>query len=137
MTGGLIVVMLIHAVETEKFVTAWTAYKTAIRALATGTASDPQLGDRSFVSSSRIGSDLERLSWSSTTQYLSVLLAPNFTPNRLVVDPADDYFWISCETATANRLATRSVPAQSRGLVGRHACMHRKRLIAAAAPSGK
>jgi hypothetical protein len=92
MTGGLIVVMLIHAVETEKFVTAWTAYKTAIRALATGTASDPQLGDRSFVSSSRIGSDLERLSWSSTTQYLSVLLAPNFTPNRLVVDPADDYF---------------------------------------------
>ncbi len=137
MTGGLLVVLLVHAVETRKFVTAWTAYKTAIRALATGTASDPQLGDRSFVSSSRIGPDLERLSWSSTTQYLSVLLAPNFKPNRLVVDPADDYFWISCETATANRLATRAVPAQSRALVGRHACMHRKRLIAAAAPAKK
>ena len=40
-----------------------------------------------FVSSLRITDDLNRLSWFSNTPYLSVLLAPNFAPKRLVVDP--------------------------------------------------
>jgi len=83
-------------------VTAWTDYKAAVRALARGAASDPKLGDSHFVSSTRISADLNRLSWNSTTPFLSVLLAPGFAPARLVVDPAANYFWLSCEAATTN-----------------------------------
>lgn len=122
--GGFLLVTLVHAVETAKFVTAWERYKSAVAALATGSASDPALGDPRFVSSERIGSDLNRLSWNSTTPYLSVIVA-NLTPNRLVVDPTSNYFWLSCKTATANREAVRSVPEASRKLVETHACLHR------------
>jgi hypothetical protein len=115
----------VHTIETGKFVVAWNAYKTAVEQLATGTTSDPALGDPRFVSSDRIASRLAPLAWSSTTQYLSVLLAPGFAPRRLVVDPSDDYFWIPCETAMANRRAARAIPAQSRELVGTYACLHR------------
>ncbi len=124
--GAFALVMLVHAVETEKFVTAWTKYKAAVTALATGTASDRSLGDARFVSSARIDADLNRLSWFSTTPYLSVILA-KFAPTRLVVDPrAANYFWLSCETATANLSADRAVPVESRRLVRVHACLHRK-----------
>lgn len=122
--GAFLLVMLVHAVETVKFVTVWTKYKAAVVALATGAASDPALGDPHFVSSDRIGSDLNRLSWNSTTQFLSVIGA-KFAPARLVVDPADNYFWLSCKTATKNFNADRSFPAESRGLVRVHACLHR------------
>src|SRR5205823_2965694 len=100
-------------------------YRDAVRALATGATSDPALGDPHFVSSDRIGSDLNRLAWSSTTHFLSVLVAPEFAPARLVVDPSQDYFWLSCETATANQKADRIIPAESRRLVRMHACLHR------------
>ncbi len=123
--GAILLVMLVHAVETAKFVAAWTNYHAAVRALATGTASDPTLGDLRFVSSQRISPDLNRLAWSSTTHFLSVLVAPGFGPTRLVVDPNENYFWLSCETATANREAERVVPTNSRELVRVHACMHR------------
>jgi hypothetical protein len=126
-TGALLLVVLIHAVETVKFVTAWTDYKAAMRALATGVAFDPTLGDPHFVSSERIGAGLNRLSWSSTTNFLSVLVAPKFAPARLVVDPKDpnaNYFWFSCKTATANFEGERAVPAESRRLVRVHACLY-------------
>jgi hypothetical protein len=123
--GAILLVMLVHAVETAKFVTAWTDYKAAVRALATGVASDPALGDPHFVSSDRIGSNLDRLSWSSTTYFLSVLVVPKFAPARLVVDPNVNYFWLSCKTATANQEADRVVPPESRRLVRVHACLHR------------
>jgi hypothetical protein len=122
--GAFLLVMLVHAVETAKFVTVWTKYKAAVVALATGVASDPALGDPHFVSSDQIGSDLNRLSWNSTTQFLSVIGA-KFAPARLVVDPSDNYFWFSCKTATENFNADRAVPAESRGLVRIHACLHR------------
>ena len=125
MAGAILLVMLVHAVETAKFIRAWTDYKGAVQALAIGTASDPALGDARFVSSDRIGSKLNRLSWFSTTQFLSVLVAPGFAPARLVVDPKANYFWLSCETATANHAADRAVPAESRRLVRVHACLHR------------
>ena len=123
--GAIVLVMLVHAVETAKFVSVWLRYKDEVRRLATGGTSDPALGDPHFVSSDRIGSDLNRLSWSSTTHFLSVLVAPKFVPARLVVDPREDYFWLSCETATANQAADRAVPAESRRLVRMHACLHR------------
>jgi hypothetical protein len=124
-TGAMLVVMLVHAVETAKFVRTWTAYKAAVLALTTGTTSDPALGDPRFVSSARISADLNRLSWFSTTPYLSVLLAPGFVPARLVVDPTANYFWLSCETATANKKADRAIPVESRRLVRVYACLHR------------
>jgi hypothetical protein len=115
---------LVYAVETEKFVLAWQSYKSAVAALATGNASDPALGDPRFVSSKLIGPELNQLSWNSTTPYLSVIVA-NLVPNRLVVDPTANYFWLSCETATANYEAQRSVPSASRDLVRIYACLHR------------
>jgi hypothetical protein len=124
-TGAFILVSLIHAVETTKFVRTWIDYTAAVRALATSTMSDPQLGDPRFVSSARINSDLNRLSWFSTTPYLSILLAPKFAPARLVVDPTATYFWLSCATAVANERANRVVPMASRRLVRVYACQHR------------
>jgi hypothetical protein len=122
--GVFLLVMLVHAVETAKFVKAWTDYKAAVASLATGQVSDPALGDAEFVSSDRIGADLNHLSWFSTTQFLSVIVA-KFTPTRLVVDPTDSYFWFSCETAKANTKAKRAVPPATRRLVRVHACLHR------------
>jgi hypothetical protein len=123
--GASLLVMLVHAVETAKFVMAWTKYKAAVAALATGTASDPSLGDPHFVSSRRIAADLNRLSWFSTTPYLSALVA-DFAPARLVMDPrANNYFWLSCATATANLEAERAVPTEVRRLVRVNACLHR------------
>ncbi len=123
--GAVALVMLVHAVETAKFVTAWTHYKAAVRALAAGTGSDPALGDPRFVSAARIDPFLNRLSWNSTTPYLSVLAAPGFAPARLVVDPKAGYFWLSCATAAANQEADRAIPVESRRLVRVYACRHR------------
>jgi hypothetical protein len=122
--GAMLLVTLIHAVETAKFVAAWTRYTSAVRGLATGTISDPALGDARFVSSARVRRDLDPLAWNSTTPYLSIMLAPGLAPTRLVVDPAANYFWLSCETATANERAPRSVPTDSRRLVRILACLH-------------
>jgi hypothetical protein len=122
--GAFVLVTLVHVVETKKFVVAWQSYKSAVAALATGSGSDPALGDPRFVSSKRISPDLNQLSWNSTTPYLSVIVA-NLAPNRLVVDPTTNYFWLSCETATANYEALRSVPSVSRDLVRIYACLHR------------
>ena len=130
--GAVLLVMLIHCVETVKFLHAWTGYKTAVRSLATGAASDAALGDARFVSSKRIGADLNRLSWFSTTPFLSVLLAPNFKPGRLVVHPTVNYFWLSCETATESLQARRTLPAESRELVRVYSCLHRRRRVPSA-----
>jgi hypothetical protein len=124
--GAIALVMLVHGVETAKFVSAWTDYKAAVRALAMGTAADPALGDPRFVSSHRISNRLNRLSWFSTTPYLSALLAPGFAPNRLVIDPENPYFWLSCATATANAEADRAVPVETRSLVRTYSCLHRQ-----------
>lgn len=123
-TGAFLLVTLVHAVETAKFVVAWEHYKSMLAALATGSASDPALGNPRFVSSERVGPGLNRLSWNSTTPYLSVIAA-NLVPNRLVVDPTANYFWLSCETAAANYRAVRSIPDATRNLVKIYSCLHR------------
>jgi hypothetical protein len=114
----------VHVVETGKFVAAWRDYRAAVAALAIGDESDPALGNPRFVSSDRIAADLNRLSWFSTTPYLSVVLA-NFRPNRLVIDPAGNYFWLSCGTATANEKAARATPESGRDLIRIYSCLHR------------
>ena len=122
--GAFILVTLVYAVETAKFVSGWTSYKAAVKALAIGTASDPLLGDSHFVSSDRISAHLNRLSWFSTTQYLSIIVT-DFAPSRLVIDPANNYFWLSCVTATSNSNAARLIPIASRNFVKLYSCLHR------------
>ncbi len=124
--GAVVLTMLVHAVETTKFVWVWTQYKAAIATLATGTASAPALGNPLFVSSKRIDAGLNRLSWNSTTPYLSVLVAPGLAPTRLVVDPDAGYFWLSCETATKSEQTGSALPRESRRLIRLHACLHRR-----------
>ena len=123
--GAIVVLTLAHAVETEKFVAGWTRYVAAVRSLATGTASDPGLGDPHFVSTDRIDPDTNRLQWQTTTQFLSVLMAPGLLPNRLVIDPSAGYFWLSCERATATEQADLPVPVESRRLIRMYSCLHR------------
>lgn len=122
--GAFILVTLAYAVETAKFLSVWTKYKAAVNALAIGTASDPSLGDLHFVSSDHIDAYLNRLSWFSTTQYLSIIVA-DFTPSRIVIDPSNNYFWLSCATATANSKAARVIPTASRNFVQIYSCLHR------------
>jgi hypothetical protein len=120
----LAVVTLIHVAETGKFVTAWSRYQNAIAALAMGGDSDVELGDPHFVSSRRGAPELAPLAWFSTIPYLSVLLS-NFRPNRLVIDPAGNYFWLSCATATHNRHRELAVPVQAREWIWTYSCLHR------------
>jgi hypothetical protein len=122
--GAYAAVTFIHVVETAKFAHAWTEYRSAITLLATGKDSDPSLGNPRFVSSARVSSDLNSLSWFSTIPYLSAILA-DFSPTRLVIDPAGNYFWLSCATATQNRDAVRAVPVETRELVRIYSCLHR------------
>lgn len=123
--SALAIVALIHAVETVRFVRVWTQYKAAVATLATSSASDPSLGSRRFVSSAHISTDLRRVSWFSTTPFLSVIGA-RFSPQRLVINPRGNYFWLSCETATANAHAARVVPVAARELVRVYSCLHRQ-----------
>jgi hypothetical protein len=124
-TGMLLLVTLVHAVETGKFAIAWTNYRHAMRSLAAGPAADPQLGDARFVSAERLGPAQAPLGWTSTTPFLSVLVAPDLSPARLVVAPEGDFFWIACETATANLEASRAIPPEARDLVRTYTCLHR------------
>jgi hypothetical protein len=117
-------VTFIHAIETGKFVASWIDYRDAIAMLATSSNSDPVLGDPRFVSAERISPALAPLSWFSTIPYLSIILS-NFSPNRLVIDPAGNYFWLSCGTATRNENAELVVPVQTRELVRVYSCLHR------------
>jgi len=125
LSGALALVLLVHAVETVKFVIDWSDYKAALRTLATSTESDPQLGSPLFVSAKRIDPVLNRLDWNSTVPFLSVLVAPNLTPSRLVVDPDAGYFWLSCRTARESEAASTAVPEQARRHIRMHACLHR------------
>jgi hypothetical protein len=125
-TGAMLVAMVVHAVETERFVVQWVHYEEAVRKLATGTTSDPALGDPRFVSANRLPANLNGLVWASTTHFLSILVAPAFAPARLVVDPGANYFWLPCRTAAASSSARRAVPLVTRQLLRRYACLTRR-----------
>ena len=84
LAAAFAIVNLIHAVETGKFVSAWTDYRQAIAALAMGQEADPSLGHPHFVSSLRISPRLNPLSWFSTIPYLSA------SSCKLLPEPASD-----------------------------------------------
>jgi hypothetical protein len=119
-----VVVSLIHVVETVKFIASWSDYRNAIAVLAMSSKSDPALGNPRFVSAERISPALTPLSWFSTVPYLSIVLT-DFSPNRLVIDPVGNYFWLSCGMATRNMNAELVVPVQTRELVRVYSCLHR------------
>jgi hypothetical protein len=125
LAGALMLVTLMHAVETAKFTAGWSTYLTSVRNLAMSAASDPQLGSPRFVSAHRLGEERNQFAWGSTTHFLSVLVAPGMKPERLVVDPDTNYFWLSCPTATANMAVARRIPLESRQMIRTHACLHR------------
>ena len=125
LVGAFALVLVVHVVETQKFVRAWSDYRAAVRTLATGEAADPDLGAPFYVSSRRIAADLDRLAWFSTTPYLSALVA-DFRPTRLVVDPEGNYFWISCATATANAARVSAAPQATREMIRIYACGHKR-----------
>ena len=125
LAGALMLVTLVHAVETAKFTAGWSNYLASLRNLAMSAASDPQLGSPRFVSAHRLGEERNQFAWGSTTHFLSVLVAPGMKPERLVVDPDTNYYWLSCQTATANMAAVRRIPLESRQLIRTHACLHR------------
>ena len=56
----------------------------------------------------------------------SSAMAADVTPQRLAINPRGNYFWLSCETATANARAARAVPAATRELVRVYSCLHRQ-----------
>jgi hypothetical protein len=120
----LFAVTLIHAIETAKFVTAWSCYRDVIATLAMSQDSDPALGDPRFVSSKRGPPELAPLEWFSTIPYLSAILS-NFQPNRLVIDPSGNYFWLSCATATHSTERHLVVPLRTRQLIRTYSCLHR------------
>jgi hypothetical protein len=124
LASAFVVITLIHAIEIKKFVAIWSDYRNAIAALAMSSETDPALGNPRFVSSERISPALAPLSWFSTIPYLSIILS-NFSPNRLVIDPTGNYFWLSCRTATRNKDAELVVPVQTRELVRVYSCLHR------------
>jgi hypothetical protein len=64
------------------------------------------------------------LEWFSTIPYLSAILS-NFGPNRLVIDPAGNYFWLSCATATHSMEKPLVVPLHTRELIRTYSCLHR------------
>lgn len=123
--AALTLVSLVHFAETARFVAAWERYKQALRALGSSEISDPRLGDSRFASAERLGERLNRLSWYSTTHYLSILLAPDWLPKRLVVDPDAGYYWLSCAMATAGEARPSALPKESRRLVRVLSCKHR------------
>ncbi|MBV8835296.1 MAG: hypothetical protein JO000_02060, partial [Alphaproteobacteria bacterium] len=122
----LLILALIHAVETAKFTSAWTAYREAVRTLAAAGASDPLLGDPRFVSADRLAPQAARLRWSSTSPYLSVLVTPGLAPAHLVVAPEVNFFWISCKTATTSAESAGALPAATRDMLQVYSCLHRR-----------
>ncbi len=125
LAGALMLMALVHAVETAKFMVGWEQYKKGVANLAMSQASDPALGSARFISSTRIGAYQNQYGWGSTTHFLSVLLAPRHLPNRLVIDPDTNYFWLTCATATASERTGHAIPFESRHLIKLHACLHR------------
>src|SRR5690606_17982947 len=123
--GALLLVSLIHAVETAKFLTGWENYIAAVRRIATGSASDRALGNDRFVSAARLPERLDRLAWLSTTPCTWVRVAPCLAPARLVIDPRANYLWLPCAVAHANLSAGGGIPAESRELIAAFSCLRR------------
>ncbi len=123
--GALVLATLVHAVETAKFAQAWRGYMAVVAALAARGEGDPALGDDGFVNAAQVPARFVPLAWKSTTPFLSVMVSEGLAPARLLVDPRVGYVWFDCRAATRNAAASRAVPAPTREMVRRYACLRR------------
>lgn len=121
LTGALALVLLVHVVETGKFVSGWRDYMNALRTLASVEGPGTETAGTRFVSSHRVQASLNGYSWSSTTHYLSIVAQPALNPARLVIDPDEGYHWITC-TLAKRHVGRHTVPERARMLVEKHAC---------------
>lgn len=123
MTAVLFLTIGVHSVETARFADAWEDHLTLFRKLISESARSR------FVEMDPENPQYEELPWFSTLPYLSVLVAPDFRPARLAIDPRSDYFWISCATATASvkKAGAKGIPARSRELIREYTCRHRRK----------
>jgi hypothetical protein len=122
--GALLIVTLVHAVETAKFVAAWRGEVVALRALAADGQGDPTPGDGIFVSWSNMPARFAPLSWHSTTPFLAVMVSDGYAPRRLVVHPDGNYFWFGCAAATANAAMPSAFPHATREMIRDYTCLH-------------
>lgn len=120
----LVLITAVHVVETAKFVRVWSDYKTALAALATAKDAGPESPAARFASSALISDGLNRVAWSSTTHFLSILVAPRLIPARLVISPNPAYWWLSCQTATDSQRHSTAIPQASRAFIRAYACSH-------------
>jgi hypothetical protein len=121
--GAFLLILVIHAAETARFADAWRDHLALFQSMVT------QASARSReVEIDAENPEYEELPWFSTLPYLSVLVAPDFKPARLGIDPRSDYFWITCATATASvkKAGPSGIPAQSREMIRRYSCQHRR-----------
>ena len=123
--GAVLLVTLIHGVETAKFVRVWRDYTATIRALAAGDHADPLLGDDRFVSAARVPARIAAVSWPATVPFLSVMVSEGYAPRRLAAHPDNGYFWFDCAAAAANAAAPRALPGRTREMVRIYTCGHR------------
>lgn len=121
--ASLLLLLVVHGAETARFANAWQGHLAYFTRLVT----QPSRNAR-YVELDPEQPQYEELPWFSTLPYLSVLVAPDFKPARLAIDPKSDYFWISCATATgsARKAGPRGIPAQSREMIRRYSCEHRR-----------
>jgi len=120
--GLMLLVFVIHSAETARFADAWSDHLSLFKTMVT------QASRSREVEIDSENPEYEELPWFSTLPYLSVLVAPDFKPARLGIDPRSDYFWISCATATASvkKAGPTGIPAQSREMIRRYSCAHRR-----------
>jgi hypothetical protein len=120
--AALLLIIVVHCAETARFAAAWRDHL----AMFTRLVSEPSRAK--FVEVDPEVPQYEELPWFSTLPYLSVLVAPDFRPARLAIDPRSDYFWISCATATASvkKAKGRGIPVQSREMIRDYTCRNRR-----------
>lgn len=122
LAASLLLILVVHGAETARFAAAWRDHLDMITRLVS------ESSRAKFVEVDPEVPEYDELPWFSTLPYLSVLVAPDFKPARLAIDPRSDYFWISCATATANvrKAGERGIPAQSRELIRDYTCRNRR-----------
>lgn len=121
--AALLLVLVVHGAETARFAAAWRDHLSMFTRMVT-----EQSRNARFVELDPENPEYEELPWFSTLPYLSVLVAPDFKPARLAIDPRSDYFWTSCATATQSvrKASAHGIPAQSREMIRRYTCEHRR-----------
>ena len=120
--AALLLVLVVHGAETARFAAGWRDHLSMFSRLVT------EPSRTRFVELDPEKPEYDELPWFSTLPYLSVLVAPDFKPARLAIDPKSDYFWISCATAneSVRKAGPHGIPKQSREMIRDYTCQRRR-----------